>query len=63
MFTVFEIFQFDRQDWEIMVGFIAEIKLGTKKRNEIVNMIYDVVNRDKRKVKGALWAIGQVKAC
>jgi hypothetical protein len=49
--TVFEIFQFDRQDWEKLAGFIAGIKLGTKKRNEILNMIYDIMKREGLKVR------------
>ncbi|UCB46523.1 MAG: hypothetical protein JSV25_03615 [Spirochaetota bacterium] len=49
--TAFEIFQFDRNDWEIVAGFIADIKLGTKKRNEVVNMIYDVMRRDRMRVE------------
>jgi len=48
--TAFEVFRFDRNNWDILTGFIVKIALGTKKRNQILNMIYILTEGDKSKI-------------
>jgi len=44
--TAFEIFSFERRNWVKVSRFTAGLKLGTKKRNSLLSMIYDIVQRD-----------------
>jgi hypothetical protein len=46
-FTAFEIFRFQREDWDILAEFTSKLFLGTKKRSEIVSMMYDISERDR----------------
>jgi len=46
--VLFEIFSlFEEKDWDIIEDFVIKLKIGTKKRIEIVNIIYDIIQRDK----------------
>jgi len=49
--TAFEIFAFERRDWVRVSRFAAGIKLGIKKRNSLLSMIYDIVQRDGLEVE------------
>jgi len=53
-FTVFEIFQFDRNEWDDVASFTGSLPLGTRKRNEIVTMLFDITRRDKKSVEDVL---------
>jgi hypothetical protein len=48
--TVFEIFRFDRPSWVELAHFIVSLSLGTRKRNEILSMMYDIARRDEKPV-------------
>ncbi len=49
-FTAFEIFQFDRDEWDEVASFVSLLSLGTRKRNEIVTMLFDITRRDNKSV-------------
>lgn len=44
--TAFEIFNCAEKDWELLALFIADVFLGTKKRNKLISMIHDISQRD-----------------
>lgn len=46
--TAFEIFRFQRKEWESLAKFISSISLGTKKRNNLLSMLFDIAGRDGR---------------
>jgi len=48
--TAFEIFRFPREDWESLGRFISGLALGTKKRNTLLNMLFEIAERDGRGV-------------
>lgn len=48
--TAFEIFRFHSSEWERLLHFILAIALGTKKRNRLLNMIYEISQRDQKQV-------------
>ncbi len=47
--TAFEIFKMQKEEWNEIARFVSTLPLGTKKRNEIVNMINDISVRDQKK--------------
>ncbi len=47
----FEIFKFAQKDWDKIACFIAGICLGTKRRNKILEMIYDILHKKQRGIK------------
>jgi hypothetical protein len=49
--TIFEIFTLDELHWSALSRFVAGLSLGTKKRNELVAMIRDIVARDRKDVQ------------
>ncbi len=53
-FTVFEIFQFDRNEWDDVALFVGSLPIGTRKRNEVVTMLFDITRRDKKSIEGVL---------
>ncbi len=53
-FTVFEIFQFDRNEWDDVASFVGSLPIGTRKRNEVVTMLFDITRRDKKNIEGVL---------
>jgi len=48
--TAFDIFKFPKENWDILARFIKNITLGTKKRNQILRILYILTNRDKDKI-------------
>ena len=50
-FTAFEIFRFQREDWDFLAEFTSKLFLGTRKRSEIVSMIYDISERDRARAR------------
>jgi len=48
--TAFEIFRFEKGEWDRIAFFISNIALGTKKRNALITMMYDISQRDKKRV-------------
>ncbi len=42
---------FNRDDWNTVFNFIMNLKTGTKKRNEIINMLFDISKRDNVSVE------------
>jgi len=53
-FTVFEIFQFDRDEWDDVALFVSLLPIGTRKRNEIITMLFDITRRDNKRVADIL---------
>ena len=53
-YTAFEIFSFRKEEWEPLAEFISALFLGTKKRNKIINMIYEITQREKKGVKSII---------
>jgi hypothetical protein len=47
--TAFEIFKMEEEEWNEIARFVSTLSLGTKKRNEIVNMVYDMSLRDQKR--------------
>jgi hypothetical protein len=52
--TAFEVFKFKKANWEFLGSFVAGLFLGTKKRNQLLNMIHDIVIRDQINVRHIL---------
>lgn len=50
-YTAFEIFSFMKEEWDLLADFISALFLGTKKRNKIINMIYEISQREETGVK------------
>ncbi len=50
-YTAFEIFKFPEESWYLLAEFISKISIGTKKRNEIINMIYDMAPDDQSSIR------------
>jgi hypothetical protein len=48
--TIFEIFRFEKILWAEVARFVASLAMGTKKRNGLLSMMYDVHRRDDRPV-------------
>jgi len=45
--NLFEIFSlFERDHWDEIEDFVVRLKIGTKKRIEVIDMIYDITQRD-----------------
>jgi len=53
-YTAFEIFSFMREEWTLLADFISALFLGTKKRNKIINMIYEITQREKKGVNSII---------
>lgn len=49
-YTAFEIFKFQRGDWDCLANFISRIFLPAKKRNEVVSMLFDICQRDNKDI-------------
>jgi hypothetical protein len=47
--TAFEIFKIKKEEWNEIAWFISTLSLGTKKRNDIVNMVIDISLRDQER--------------
>jgi hypothetical protein len=52
--TAFEIFSFMREEWDLLAEFISALFLGTKKRNKIINMVYEISQREETGVKALI---------
>ena len=52
--TVFEIFKFPESTWDMLVKFIVKISLGTKKRNNVLNMLHDIAFKDTGVLKNII---------
>ncbi|MGQ9615680.1 MAG: hypothetical protein ACUVWJ_04670 [Spirochaetota bacterium] len=52
--TAFVIFRFPREDWHGLAKFISGLALGTKKRNTILTMLFEISERDGRGVMDIL---------
>ena len=46
LLTAFELFSFEKRYWSRLAHFIAGIRLGTKKSNRLLTMLYDIIHRD-----------------
>lgn len=44
--TVFEIFKFEEEEHQNLAGFISELSLGTRKRNQLISMVREICMRD-----------------
>ncbi len=52
--TVFEIFNFPEDCWPLLSHFLSLLFIGTKKRNEIVSMLYAITDRNTKKLESIL---------
>ncbi len=53
-YTAFEIFSFMREEWDLLADFISDLFLGTKKRNKIITMIYEISQREETGVRSII---------
>jgi hypothetical protein len=53
-YTAFEIFNFLKDEWDLLADFITGIFTGTKKRNKILNMIFEISQRDGRDARSVI---------
>jgi hypothetical protein len=59
-YTAFEIFSFLKEDWDLLADFIAGIFLGTKKRNKLLNLIFEITQRDQTDARSIIQT-GEIK--
>lgn len=52
--TAFEVFKFEKSSRDELCIFVAGLGLGTRKRNQLLDMIYDICRRDGTNVQACI---------